>query len=129
MMQPAEHLTESPYEKVGKSEVTVRLDLEVVHASMKVLQIGKGNRALTEEEALRIFDASMKALPKRKGNYCRCRGRRLRRGASMKALPKRKGNAPHTSKAGDASSLNESPFKQEGKSPCCLHRPMSPPPQ
>ena len=111
MMQPAEHLTESPYEKVGKSGVTVRLDLEVVHASMKVfarkrrttqpvecsrktlmkvLQIGKGNRALTEEEALRIFDASMKALPKRKGNMS-THGSTRRRDCRLNESPSQKG--------------------------------------
>lgn len=59
---------------------------------MKALQIGKGNRALTEEEALRIFDASMKALHKRKGN-----------------LPL----VPLTLKM--PTYLDESPSKQEGK--------------
>ena len=36
--------------------------------------------------------ASMKALPKRKGNVCMCAYERALMHASMKALPKRKGN-------------------------------------
>ena len=64
MMQPAEHLTESPYEKVGKSGVTVRLDLEVVHTSMKVF--ARKRRTTQPVECSR--KTLMKALPKRKGN-------------------------------------------------------------
>ena len=60
--------------------------------------------------------ASMKALPKRKGNRA---GRvliRRRAVASMKALPKRKGNAPVMSAATKKPvGLNESPSKKEGK--------------
>ena len=39
--------------------------------------------------------ASMKALPKRKGNVVLRGGAKYRLGASMKALPKRKGNQLH----------------------------------
>ena len=137
MMQPAEHLTESPYEKVGKSEVTVRLDLEVVHASMKVfarkrrttqpvecsrktlmkvLQIGKGNRALTEEEALRIFDASMKALPKRKGNMS-THGSTRRRDCRLNESPSKIGREilGRRCRSRLERCLNEIPSKKESK--------------
>ena len=44
-------------------------------------------------DALLPFFASMKALPKRKGNLNSSRSTPLMRRASMKALPKRKGNS------------------------------------
>ena len=60
--------------------------------------------------------ASMKALPKRKGNSSTVRVFSLHIIASMKALPKRKGNwgearLPHVLLV----SLNESPSEKEGK--------------
>ena len=66
----ADRLNESPSQKEGKLVLSLLLD--------------------------DVFFASMKALPKRKGNP-RCRGilRHHLRRASMKALPKRKGNEHH----------------------------------
>ena len=60
-------------------------------ASMKALPKRKGNH-LTEGHIMAIYDASMKALPKRKGN---------RNDERVRALSDR--------------SLNESPSKKEGK--------------
>ena len=60
--------------------------------------------------------ASMKALPKRKGNDVRDQSAPVPLSASMKALPKRKGNLPASRRSVRQSSrLNESPSKKEGK--------------
>ena len=62
-------------------------------ASMKALPKRKGNPA----GAALLFGAvvaSMKALPKRKGNMHPRISVRADQAASMKALPKRKGNVP-----------------------------------
>ena len=61
--------------------------------------------------------ASMKALPKRKGNARPVAILGPRDSASMKALPKRKGNRVSESRnMGIVSGLNESPSEKEGKS-------------
>ena len=78
---------------------TVAVNREPV-ASMKALPKRKGNCPLMARAMLQGI-ASMKALPKRKGNRNRRRGGGTRCLASMKALPKRKGNASET--AWDAS--------------------------
>ena len=84
-------------------------------ASMKALPKRKGN--YFEPGFFRfVFSASMKALPKRKGNW-----RFAARGghpvlASMKALPKRKGNTTGNGEyVPHGISLNESPSEKEGK--------------
>ena len=59
--------------------------------------------------------ASMKALPKRKGNLCRKCVRPFPEAASMKALPKRKGNGCKVSGGSFVFRLNESPSEKEGK--------------
>ena len=61
--------------------------------------------------------ASMKALPKRKGNPILAPITTNPNMASMKALPKRKGNKRHDSVDGLLlDGLNESPSEKEGKS-------------
>ena len=60
--------------------------------------------------------ASMKALPKRKGNEHDLEVQVNAGGASMKALPKRKGNPAHRRAPGPGHRLNESPSQKEGKS-------------
>ena len=62
----------------------------VMHASMKALPKRKGNRP-TCPAARDTHGASMKALPKRKGNVLQV-GKHGTSAASMKSLPKRKGN-------------------------------------
>ena len=63
-----------------------------------------------------IISASMKALPKRKGNVSTRTGMPRRVQASMKALPKRKGNKiTPGSRRQIVFSLNESPSEKEGK--------------
>ena len=60
--------------------------------------------------------ASMKALPKRKGNVIFAVAIRAVVLASMKALPKRKGNpSVHKRGARLIGGLNESPSEKEGK--------------
>ena len=60
--------------------------------------------------------ASMKALPKRKGNSGTGAGTSWLSTASMKALPKRKGNGlPYESEDCVTLGLNESPSQKEGK--------------
>ncbi len=62
--------------------------------------------------------ASMKALPKRKGNDLFPPEVWALGGASMKALPKRKGNASSAPPSRwPPVSLNESPSQKEGKCP------------
>ena len=81
---------------------------------MKALPIRKGNGALAKVEAQPILVASMKALPKRKGNHGARPARRVRRPASMKAPPKRKGNAVLVRVAGDGylTSMKASPKRK-----------------
>ena len=66
--------------------------LLIVEASMKALPKRKGNTSVVILEA-HLTGASMKALPKRKGNPPLAGVTSvLETPASMKALPKRKGN-------------------------------------
>ena len=63
-----------------------------------------------------INAASMKALPKRKGNHLKISCHPMQWRASMKALPKRKGNAAALSaRVNSVVGLNESPSEKEGK--------------
>ena len=64
------------------------------------------------------FGASMKALPKRKGNLQLAAGLFDASTASMKALPKWKGNSNAYNKEHIMTGLNESPSEKEGKSEC-----------
>ena len=86
----ADRLNESPSEKEGKCGPR-RLDGPIISASMKALPKRKGNVS-TRTGMPRRVQASMKALPKRKGNS-RCKAR---------SLPRSTG-------------LNESPSEKEGK--------------
>ena len=64
----AQHgLNESPSEKEGKHDGVEGVHGIAVAASMKALPKRKGNSFLSSAELL-ILRASMKALPKRKGN-------------------------------------------------------------
>ena len=64
---PNQGLDESPSEKEGKRVIVLIQKLDMVRASMKALPKKKGNYALLNVP--RIFSAaSMKAFPKRKGN-------------------------------------------------------------
>ena len=63
-----------------------------------------------------LTGASMKALPKRKGNYFEPGFFRFVFSASMKALPKRKGNTDQFDLNPSLKCLNESPSEKEGKS-------------
>ncbi len=64
-------------------------------------------------------DASMKALPRRKGNGLDVDGGCHHCAASMKAPPKRKGNLRWLVRACSANlTLNESPSEKEGKYQC-----------
>ena len=83
-------LNESPSEKEGKFGQIVGY-ARVSAASMKALPKRKGNLIDYGAEAVRER-ASMKALPKRKGNTRQNVQKLQADGASMKALPKRKGN-------------------------------------
>ena len=83
-------------------------------ASMKALPKRKGNVACGFAGA-RDLQASMKALPKRKGNWSWSCGGAGAQCASMKALPKRKGNTLFLSHLLHHISLNESPSEKEGK--------------
>ena len=65
--------------------------------------------------------ASMKALPKRKGNILSHLSLGLMDGASMKALPKRKGNITPWCIGEFGGGLNESPSKKEGKYHALVH--------
>ena len=109
-------LNESPSEKEGKYSTNLRHDLDIASlnespsekegkfcqigaestspliASMKALPKRKGNRPNLWHDAPSYWGASMKALPKRKGNRRRYFCPRAGYRASMKALPKRKGN-------------------------------------
>ena len=84
-------LNESPSQKEGKSGALVPSG-RVGMASMKALPKRKGN-ATPAPVILRQTSASMKALPKRKGNVRANPDHAVIVGASMKALPKRKGNS------------------------------------
>ena len=84
-------------------------------ASMKALPKRKGN-ARTMELPLHLVSASMKALPKRKGNVLPDAFSSWIPPASMKALPKRKGNISLQIHLEEGQlSLNESPSEKEGK--------------
>ena len=72
---------------VPKDGVGKGIDL----ASMKALPKRKGNEHDLEVQ-VNAGGASMKALPKRKGNKFQNKLRLTQFRASMKALPKRKGN-------------------------------------
>ena len=86
-------------------------------ASMKALPKRKGNPPATTTKQ-NATPASMKALPKRKGNENPEYPTALDYPASMKALPKRKGNIEKLLEyVGIIHSLNESPSEKEGKSP------------
>ena len=108
-------LNESPSEKEGKS---IRFQNARLIASTGLNESpsekeGKFHNLLCHVHS--IQPASMKALPKRKGN-----GRLLTLQhhidpASMKALPKRKGNLKLSHDASDDKGLNESPSEKEGK--------------
>ena len=90
--------------------------LNARNASMKALPDRKGNHQ-TCRRCHRVMPASMKALPDRKGNLilCKTRSHHLE-DASMKALPRRKGNsASVVVMVLSPSGLNESPSKKEGK--------------
>ena len=85
-------LNESPSEKEGKFPAT--------RSWCSALRMGL-NESPSEKEGKLCHDglnptfrkgASMKALPKRKGNLSKATGGSTRPSASMKALPKRKGN-------------------------------------
>ena len=64
-------------------------------ASMKALPKRKGNSEILMTGDWVASAASMKALPKRKGNTESVRAGGPEISASMKALPKRKGNKEH----------------------------------
>ena len=83
-------LNESPSEKEGKCIGCTR-DPHHTNASMKALPKRKGNWKPRPVRRA-ICRASMKALPKRKGNINICFAFIIPYLASMKALPKRKGN-------------------------------------
>ena len=75
---------------------------------------GKFNSAAS---GLSHHGASMKALPRRKGNVSSLERQHLRLTASMKAPPKRKGNAAACATAFIwTQHLNEGPYKIVGKS-------------
>ena len=83
---------------------------------MKAPPTRKGNPQLRLQVLRQLRVASMKALPKRKGNGGGLNPQRIRIFASMKALPKRKGNYPSCpTSCSRCSRLNESPSKKEGK--------------
>ena len=63
----------------------------------------------------RTVRASMKAPPKRKGNWLSGLERGRPAVASMKAPPKRKGNFGQFAGRGGLGRLNESPSEKEGK--------------
>ena len=67
------------------------MGVDELGASMKALPKRKGNGAVRLPQIL-VFVASMKALPKRKGNTSAKISGNGQYVASMKALPKRKGN-------------------------------------
>ena len=83
----------------------------------------EGKCAAIEQPPFRYIYASMKALPKRKGNEILHRRNFLRVQASMKALPKRKGNVSKFSETIHPTSLNESPSEKEGKLASSRRRP------
>ena len=111
-------LNESPSEKEGKS-INNALNA-IPHGSLNESPSEKEGKFSPRESGLGCLGASMKALPKRKGNRCassRASSRLARLNespsekegksqtptldhprpqASMKALPKRKGNKSHT---------------------------------
>ena len=83
---------------------------------MKALPKRKGNFCEGSEDVDVKHCASMKALPKRKGNSFAPRDHSTGNQASMKALPKRKGNETLRNTPKDTpKSLNESPSEKEGK--------------
>ena len=95
----------------------MQVDLRVpvpVNASMKALPKRKGNLGYPPPNVEPIL-ASMKALPKRKGNNHLRAVMDFRKSASMKALPKRKGNHQFPIAQCGERGLNESPSKKEGK--------------
>ena len=64
----------------------------------------------------RIRPSGLNESPSEKeGKFSRNWAKKMHRGASMKALPKRKGNADYGKRDWGGMSLNESPSEKEGK--------------
>ena len=85
-------LNESPSEKEGKSAFVTAL------ASSEPFRLNespsaKEGKFVTRPSKICAKEASMKALPKRKGNAAAALCQEALRMASMKALPKRQGNS------------------------------------
>ena len=108
-------LNESPSEKEGKSSTIGQS--RRLRCCLNESPSEKEGKSRVAEWVEPFSNASMKALPKRKGNTLRQDCRSSRGYASMKALPKRKGNFNQHSRALlEMRSLNESPSEKEGKS-------------
>ena len=108
-------LNESPSEKEGKSSTIGQS--RRLRCCLNESPSEKEGKSRVAEWVEPFSNASMKALPKRKGNTLRQDCRSSRGYASMKALPKRKGNLGVVlGEQQPVSGLNESPSEKEGKS-------------
>ena len=111
----ADRLNESPSQKEGKLVLSLLLD-DVFFASMKALPKRKGNGGAAIEQP--PYRKCLNESPSQKEGkfYVSGVAAKVCGDASMKALPKRKGNSWQWSFRGHfGRSLNESPSQKEGK--------------